>query len=816
MKIKKVSKHRAERGATLFTVILLGVILAAIGASTFLVSSQLSNRTVQERGVSAAFQIADSAAEYVRDEYIKDKKASGLSTTAWLTNIGGGTRTVASLKNSSEVGAGLTAATANVKTNTANLIRLDDRFANTYRSKTGSGAVAVRARVFASNPAGTFTVKTTVVLPDDSEQTVVKGFAATEVNPRVPLFAVLSRNINCAFCHVQINGDTGALSHVRPGWDVKGSCTDIGYDERTGTANGCTGDGAINSTNAARGDTRIKGNLLGLQRFTDDVSSNNTQTSGTVKNLNGIAIEDPYGGSPNIQEGYSGDKFNAVKTAGDLDGDGISNDIPPVDLDKARIDGIGKSITVSSGGLTSPDKYRDVNLSTTTTKGGMYLIPTGSTYSSIQQKTSLTDTEKSGTLILVGTKADPINIPENFYFNGDIILKGYVSGNGNVTASRNTYIAGEVIYKNPPGTNGNYNSLTSSAAVESTAESEKTSKDSLRLFAGGNAIIGDYTNKNDAGTDKLDVAFRQPETFIRQQFGLDSAPSFGGETPNRYFNKSNGEELNCVKNNAELPGPPIQEIGTVCVKYLSITGKEIASTGVTSTTAQLAYDYVAKPGSVQSDGSFKQALTDKQFRDILGTQTPKDKVTARNDWLNNDKSEYLDNGVVKTSRTNITNSNIPGILYNYASNSTNTQKNANATKVNTKIANQVERVDAYVYANRRIAGIVRGTSLQANGGFVTKEFGILATAVESSKNGTNITAASTACVAGTTTASDPNSYCNGLNYGVDKNSGDSATDGTGLQINYDNRLAYYKAPLGSIPVGTVTFFRLGTLADRTF
>ncbi len=817
MKIKKVSKQRSERGATLFTVILLGVILAAIGASTFLVSSQLSNRTVQERGVSAAFQIADSAAEYVRDEYIKDKKASGLSTTAWLTNIGNGTRTVTALKNSSTANAGLTAATANVKTNTANLIQLDNRFANTYRSKQGSGAVVVRARVFASNPVGTFTIKATTVLPDGSEQTVVKGFAATEVNPRVPLFAVLSRNINCAFCHVQINGDTGALSHVRPGWDVKGSCTDIGYDERTGTANGCTGDGAIDSTNAARGDTRIKGSLLGLQKFTDDVSSNNTQTSGTtIKNLNGIAIEDPFGGDFNVAEKYDGDKFNAVKTAGDLDGDNISNDIPPVDLDKAKLDGTGKSISVSSGGLTSPDKYRDINLSTTTTKGGMYLIPTGSTYSSLQQKTSLTDTEKSGTLILVGTKADPISIPENFYFNGDIILKGYVSGNGNVTASRNTYIAGEVIYKNPPGTNGNYNSLTTSAAVESQAQSEKTSKDSLRLFAGGNAIIGDYTNKNDAGTDKLDVAFRQPETFIRQQFGLDSAPSFGGEIPNRYFNKSNGEELNCVKNKDEIPGPPKIDIGATCIKYLSITGKEIASASVTSTTAQVAYDYVAKPGSVQSDGSFKQSLTDKQFRDILGTQTPKDKVTARNDWVNDDNSQYLGNGLVNTSRTNVANSNIPGILYNYASNSTNAQKDANAIKVNTKIANQVERVDAYVYANRRIAGIVRGTSLQANGGFVTKEFGILATAVESSKNGTNITAASTACVAGTTTASDPNSYCNGLSYGVDKDSGDAAADGTGLQINYDNRLAYYKAPLGSIPVGTVTFFRLGTLADRTF
>jgi Tfp pilus assembly protein PilX len=894
-------KKRSERGATLFTVILLGVILAAIGASTFLVSSQLSNRTAQERGVSAAFQIADSAAEYVRDEYIKDKKASGLSTTAWLTTIGDGTRTVASLNNSSAADAGLTAAAADVKTNTANLIQLDSRFANTYRSR-GSGAVVVRARVFASNPVGTFTIKATAVLPDGSEQTIVKGFAATEINPRVPLFAVLTRNINCAFCHVKINGDTGALSLVRPGWDAKNSCADVGYNEQTGLSNqtGCTGDGVKTGTNAARGDTRIKGSLLGLQKFTDDTSSNNSPTSGTLKNLNGVAIENPYGGSPEVTEKYDGDKFNAVKTAGDLDGDGINNDIPPVDLLKAKTDSANQSITIASGGKSSPDQYRKEDLSQSGLVGGMYRIPPGGTYGSdLQQKTSLADSEKSGTLILVGTKDNPITLPDNFYFDGDIIFKGYVSGNGNVTASRNVYVAGELLYKNPPGNNasGNYSDLSPSAA-DTKAQQEKLSKDSLRLFAGGNAIVGDYTNQTDnasytdalASTNTLDNAFRQPETFIRQQFGLDSGTNFGIASSSRFFNKSNGEEVTCIKNSD----------GTACQNYRSITGKDIASTDVVSASAQSAYDYIVKPGNIQSDGSFKKSLTDKEFRDILGVQDPKDKVTVRGGssfltgnvvdvQAGDDASTFTSatdssptvttsssgsgasrvdttvtytttttkttatsglatnvteskvtnastvtttykskNGKivanppsnpVKTSSTPVTstfvteNQHVPGVLYDYG----DPKSTASINAVNARIANQVERVDAYVYANRRIAGVVRGTTMKANGGFVTKEFGILATAVESSKyNTTNITAASTSCVANTTSTGDPNSYCSGLLYGTDKSHGDAATDGTGLQINYDNRLAYYNAPLGNIPVGTVTFFRLGTLADRTF
>ncbi len=905
--MKGKHKNRSERGATLFTVILLGVILAAIGASTFLVSSQLSNRTVQERGVTAAFQTADSAAEYVRNEYLKDQRTSGQSTTAWVNLITSGTRTVTSLDNGAGTDAGLTATTADVKTNTANLISLDNRFANIYSSR-GGGNVVVRSRVYASNPAGTFTIKATAVLPDGSEQTVVKGFAATS-GTGAPLFAILTRNINCAFCHVQINGDTGALSHVRPGWDAKSSCTDVGYDERAGAANGCVGDGVKRGTNAARGDTRIAGSMLGLQRFTDDTSTNNTQPNTKLANLNGVAITDPDGGTPNVQEKYDGDKFNPVKTAGDLDGDGINNDIPPVDLAKAQGDSAGKSVTVSAGGYDKPDKYAQADLTTSGLKGGMYVIPPNGTYGSdLQQKTTLSDSDKAGTLILVGTKGDPIVLPDNFYFNGDVIIKGYVSGNGNITASRNVYVAGEVLYKNAPGTSGrgNYNDLTTSAAKDSKAREELTSKDSLRIFAAGNAVVGDYTNQNDAASytdalsasNGLDNAFRQPETFIRQQFGLDGNTNFGIIPAPRYFKKGSGEELTCVKNTVALPGPPVQAVGTAC-DYKSITGATVYGSDVVTKDSVSAYDYIIKPGSVASDGTFKKSLTDKEFRNILGVQDQTDKVTVRGgssfiDASNTVSADSADDKTTpvtttttsapvvttstvgapsttsqvdtkvtattkttkvtsqaglavnvsetsaittvtetttyklskgklvatKTSSTTTTNNppatyttenqHVPGVLYDYGDpNSTSSYD-----KVNARLANQVERIDSYVYANRRIAGVVRGTNLMANGGFVTKEFGILATAVESSKNGK--TAPANCSTAFATLAGKPNNYCNGLDYGKDKASNDANTDGTGMQVNYDDRMTYYKSPLGNIPVGTVTFFRLGTSADRTF
>jgi hypothetical protein len=822
--MKKNYLGRSKKGATLFTVILLGVILAIIGASTFLVSSQLSNRTVQERGVTAAFQIADSASEFVRNEYIKDKNSSGLSTTEWLNLIAAGTRKVTTLDNTYNTDAGLTA-TIDPKA-AASLIKLDDRFTNTYRSR-DSGNVIVRARVFVSNPAGSFTVKATAVLPDGSEQTVVKGFVTNDPDAKPPQFGILTRNINCAFCHIQINGDTGALSHVRPGWDAKDSCVDVGYNERTGTSGeaGCTGDGALAGgvgsveNNAARGNTRIKGNLLGLQRFTDDTSINNTPTSTIVKNLNGVAITNPDGGAPIVTEKYSGDKFNAVKAAGDLDGDGIGNDIPPVDLEKARLDSKDKSLTVNPGGLVTPDQYANIDLAQSGLKGGMYRIPPDGTYSAdLTQKTSLAESEKSGTLILIGTKDDPINLPSSFYFDGDVIIKGYVSGQGNLTASRNVYIAGEVLYKNPAGASGsgNYKEL-SSAAAKTQAQEDAATKDSLRIYAGGNAILGDYTNQKDSATytdalntsNGLDNAFRQPEVFIREQFGLDgtsetdlsSQGSYTISNAPRFFKKDTGEELACVKGSG----------GTECNKFKTITGGTVNASDTITKSSQNAYDYVIKPGNIQSDGSFKKSLTDKEFRNILGVQEMTDKVTVRG------ASNYINaNKVVNTDSTKITDDSIPGVLYDYTSNNNAADKVANAEKANTRIANQVERIDAYVYANRRIAGVVRGTNLLVNGGFVTKEFGVLATAVESSKN--KLAAPANCTTAYQTLPGKPNNYCTGLDYGTDKTSNDANTNGTGLEINYDQRLNFInaEAPLGSLPLGTVTFFRLGTLADRTF
>jgi Tfp pilus assembly protein PilX len=810
--MQKIYQSRSRRGATLFTVILLGVVLAIIAASTFLVSSQLSNRTVQERGVTAAFQIADSASEFVRNEYIRDKNSSGLSTTLWLSQIANGTRTVTALDNPNNTDAGLTS-TVDARA-AASLIKLDDRFINTYRSK-GSGSVIVRARVFVSTPPGAFTIKATAVLPDGSEQTVVKGFTASNPNAKPPKFGILTRNINCAFCHVQINGDTGALSHVRPGWDAKDSCTDIGYEESTGATGGanCTGDGAQNKGNAARGDTRIRGSLLSLQRVTDDISPNGLPSSATVKNLNGVAISNPEGGTPVLTENYTGDKFDAVKTAGDLDGDGIRNDIPAVDLDKARLDSSGKSVTVSAGGLSTPAQYANKDLTEAGLKGGMYLIPPDGNYSqNLVQKETLSDSDKSGTLILIGTKEDPINLPSDFYFNGDVIIKGYVKGEGNLTASRNVYVAGELLYKNPPGTNGsgNYKDL-SAADAKAQAQSEATTKDSLRVYAGGNTILGDYTNQKDSATytdqpavdNQLDIAFRQPEFFIRQQFGLDGAADAaqtsknGYSVPNapRFFNKENGEELTCIKNTDR----------TVCTGYKTINGSPVDASNTVAKSSQDAYDYVIKPGTIQNDGSFKKALTDKEFRNILGVQDMDDKVTVRG------TSAYVTSKIVDSTKVNTSKDDIPGVLFGYAPNDP-----SSAAKVSTKIANQVERVDAYIYANRRIAGAIRGTSLLVNGGFATKEFGVLSAAVESAKNGLPAPANCTTAYA--TLAGKPNNYCTGLDYGTDKALSGPSKDGTGLEINYDKRLNFInaQAPIGNVPVGTVTFFRLGTLMDRTF
>ncbi|WP_218082546.1 pilus assembly PilX N-terminal domain-containing protein [Anthocerotibacter panamensis] len=666
-------KKRSRTGATLITVILIGLLLTVIGLIALTVSTKTSSRSLQERGSTTAFQIADSAADYVRSRYIDDFTASNTAANSWVQKI---------LTGNS--GSGYTSQLSGFNdyfkltqdTNGNGIedggevwpsaLDLSDNFKNVYRSSTGAEA-NVRARIFTLGGQGgtpvNFVVKVTTTLPDGSEQTVVKGFSG-EGSPVTPPFAILSRQVNCAFCHINVYGDVGALEHLRPGASAKSSCNDVGFSVATQKSGFNTGSGscienanfdfyaATTDKNAplyAKSKTgdgtddggdasgKVRGSVFGYQSVTDDQSSATTVNNIAVSPITGtVGSTGALGGEILQRSEQSRAAFAGFVADRDINGNGFDkDDIQPVAKDQrlALATNAGGSLSISGGANpTANPGAIDIE---TGTKGGIWLVPANGTFdpnSSSQAKATIPTQDAGGTLVLVGTKQDPINLNSGeFYFGGDIILKGYVKGQATVTAGRNVYIAGDVRYSDAPGPSGvgNYSGTTGNPNTTANTPDELR-KDSLRLLAGGNIVIGDYTYQQGSGsTATANIRDRQAEDYLRNQFGLVS------DTGQRYFNKTTGEELITVKSPDgnvtavnDYLGNQVASCSSPAATCSSWSGSGAAS--VLAKTDQQSYDYLFSPGNIDAaTGNFKASLTQDQYRSLLGGTEKVDNSTWR-------------------------------------------------------------------------------------------------------------------------------------------------------------------------------------------
>ena len=90
-----------------------------------------------------------------------------------------------------------------------------------------------------------------------------------------------------------------------------------------------------------------------------------------------------------------------------------------------------------------------------------------------------------GAIVLVGTATEPIEINGPVIIPNDVIIKGYVKGQGTIYSGRNIHIVGDIIYKNPPQWNN-----------RSTSGTNNKNKDLLGLMAKGNIVLGNYTDSS--------------------------------------------------------------------------------------------------------------------------------------------------------------------------------------------------------------------------------------------------------------------------------------------------------------------------------
>jgi len=95
----------------------------------------------------------------------------------------------------------------------------------------------------------------------------------------------------------------------------------------------------------------------------------------------------------------------------------------------------------------------------------------------------------AGALVLIGTRTNPIKLNGPVVVDSDVIIKGYVSGQGTVYSGRNIHIIGSIQYVDAP-TWGHQDADDAATAAANDA------KDRLGLVAKGNIVLGDSSSSS--------------------------------------------------------------------------------------------------------------------------------------------------------------------------------------------------------------------------------------------------------------------------------------------------------------------------------
>lgn len=98
------------------------------------------------------------------------------------------------------------------------------------------------------------------------------------------------------------------------------------------------------------------------------------------------------------------------------------------------------------------------------------------------------DTPDDGTLVLIGTENQPIEIDGPVVVRGDLVIKGYITGQGCIYAGRNIHVIDSVIYSDPPTWSKPDDNPFQTATLNA-------DKDLVGFACKGNVIIGDYTTR---------------------------------------------------------------------------------------------------------------------------------------------------------------------------------------------------------------------------------------------------------------------------------------------------------------------------------
>jgi hypothetical protein len=486
--------------------------------------------------------------------------------------------------------------------------------------------------------------------------------------------ALLSERVDCMFCHLSVKGDVGSLDILRPGWGDETTAIKAG----TGIGSGA---GSI-----------IDGDIYSAKTVTKDKLGAN--------DINGATLT----AGKTLYENYADNKLP-------LDADGKPA-FPG--LDREAIKGS------ASGSITG---------------GTIRTVASNSTWASGPGTSPSISKTFDGNVVLEGTASNPIVLDGDVYVSGDVVIKGVVTGRGAIYAGRNMYVAGNLTNLNKadkPGigicsTIADDDVGRNACAIKNIA----AGKDETRLSAGNNMVLGDYTEQ-DASGNPTSVRDRQSADYYRSQFGLNPGKE-------RYVKMGSSEELQKL-----VDGTYVDQIG----RPVNSSEVQVYGTGTND-----PYRQIMAPGATDASGNFKSWLSDAEYQGILGSES-----IPNNTWRSNvaktlaqpipnagkiaDITAQLeaaglpvgssDTAAIATAAVNASNTTLPfsGLDQNGQTVSGYVNISGTTLRVAMKEAKnyraEVTALDAFLYANSRIAGKLSPRGGYINGGMIARQIGVLA------------------------------------------------------------------------------------------
>ena len=447
-----------ERGAAMFVVLALLLIMTIIGVATLETSVDEATITQNSRRNSETFYVAEAGVALAKATLWNQYFASSMSDPVKPAND-----------------AGNLAAYSAFLTNMGVMQDKKSTILSDHPMDTQHKIASVTVDRIDIPGGVILTIKSTGADFDGATSTVTEVVTIGGALFSGFDFAILSKNVNCIMCHLKADNVDRVFNTDPLKQDTYDRVKIASLESML-----------IRTTSA---ESFIAGTLYTRGNITDKDGVPITDLSPTNKGVGGYKFDNVSG---HISEPLATTKLTT------------SGSNPPTPLENLYLNYPTDEADMTDGKLptTFPPPFADTdgdqmvdqsefdvvadNALGSISGGVIYTVPNGATYTTgafpgSSNTTSISQDYK-GNVILVGTVANPIILNKDVAIDGDVIIRGVVKGTGQILARGNVYVVGDVTYAD--GVNG--------SGGRSFGQSADGVKNALSVAAGGNILVGDY------------------------------------------------------------------------------------------------------------------------------------------------------------------------------------------------------------------------------------------------------------------------------------------------------------------------------------